>query len=283
MNRLLRASLVRKVLAGILLASGCATIGYTKNAKPRKWRPKSLEELKNAKGFTWITKSSPHFDLFVDSGTLAEREIGQLERGMEDSLPGLEKLLGGPLKARLQAFVVSSEPRMYKLTGGLSTGFAWGTIITMVYKQDLRDMGTHETCHNMARLLWGNSRAVWVNEGLAVYSENNWRGVPLHELAKWLLDRGKTIPIKDLIAEGLHKKYSDMITYPELGSFVKFVYEKYGRDSVKALWRRGAKGARKAFGKPLGAVEQEWLAALSQIDASSVRYPYTGMPSGSRE
>ena len=140
MSRLLRTSVVRKVLAGILLVCGCGTIGYAKNAKQRNWRPKSLEELKNSKGFAWTTKSSPHFDLFVDSGTLAEREIGELERGMEDSLPGLEKLLGGPLKARLQASVVSSEPKMDQLIGGLTTGSAWGTIITMVHRQDLRDM-----------------------------------------------------------------------------------------------------------------------------------------------
>jgi len=285
MKRVFRTSLLRKALFAILLASSGGGIVYAKNAKPKKWHQKSLEELKNAKGFTWITKSTPHYDLFVDSGTLAEREIGQLEREMEDSLPGLQKLLGGPLKARLQAFVVSSEPRMNKLMGGggLSTGFAWGTIITMVYQQDLRDMGIHETCHNMARFLWGNSHAAWVNEGLAVYSENNWRGVPLHQLAKWLLDRHKIIPLNDVIAEGLHQKFNDMVTYPELGSFLKFVYETYGLDSVKVLWRRGAKGARKAFGKPLDAVEQEWLAALSQIDATSVHYHYRGMSSGSRE
>ena len=219
----------------------------------------------------------------MERGTLAEREIGKLEEGLEEALPGLEKLLGGPLKSRQRVFVVASEARMYSLMGVRSTGHAWGSIITMVYKQEFRDVGTHETCHNMTRLLWGNSHALWVNEGLAVYSETNWRGVPLHQLAKWLLDRGKMIPLKDLIAEGLHKKYSDMITYPELGSFVKFVYEKYGRDSVKELWWRGAKGARKAFGKPLDTVEQEWLAALRQIDATSVQYQYKGMSSGSRE
>jgi hypothetical protein len=73
-----------------------------------------------------------------------------------------------------------------------------------------------------------------------VYSDDKWWGVPLHSMARALLDRKQLVPLKDLVKEGWSRKDSDLTTYPELGSFVKFVYEKQGMDAVKDMWQHGS-------------------------------------------
>ena len=56
-----------------------------------------------------------------------------------------------------------------------------------------------------------------------------------------------------------------MVTYPEAGSFVKFLYERYGVNSIKTVWQKGSHSIPGAFGKNLSQLEQEWY---STIDAS---------------
>jgi hypothetical protein len=251
----------RGVVVGLLLvAAVCAA------------RVLSAESLRTAKGFAWMSKRSAHFDYFFEAGTLAERDIETIERSMEKSRAGLEQLLGARFEIRNRVFLVASRARMKELVGRETNGLALGTASAMVYGETIKALGAHETCHNFARSLWGKPNEQWIDEGLAVYSDDGWQGHRLHELAKWLLDRNKLIPVNDLISDRRFREYSDLITYPELGSFVKFVYEKYGRDVVKTLWQRGAGGADQACGRTLNQIEGEWRSELTRVDASSVQY-----------
>jgi hypothetical protein len=232
----------------------------------------TVHGLRTAKGFSWATRRSAHFDFYVEIGTFAERDFDKIVARMEQSRTGLERLLGAPAGKRTAVFVVASRERMKALIGLEVNGYAIGGLSAMVYSETIKAIGAHETCHILARSLWGGSHGVWINEGLAVYSDDQWRGLPLHSIAKWLLDRDKLAPLKALVPDGWGRKYSDMITYPELGSFVKFVYENYGLQAVKTLWQRGAGGAEAALGKSLSQAEMEWRSELAKVDASSLQY-----------
>jgi len=144
----------------------------------------------------------------------------------------------------------------------------------MVYGDTIKAIGGHETCHALSHTLWGKPHGLWLDEGLAVYSDDQWRGLPLYSVAKVLLDKGKLLPVDDLLDNNWIKKYPDMVTYPELGSFVKFLYEKYGLDAVKNIWQNGAKNADSAFGKNISTLEAEWRGELAKVDASSIQYKF---------
>jgi len=232
----------------------------------------SVKSLRFAKHFSWISKESANFDFFYEADTPAARDIDRIVKSMEDSRARVERLLGKTSKLRLQTFFVESRARMKDLIKLETNAYAYGTISTMVYNDEIESIGAHQTCHVLATSLWGDSREEWVEEGLAVYANDHWRGLPLHSVAKWLLDRDKLVPVAGLVKNGWQQKHSDEVTYPQLGSFVKFVYEKYGMDGVKQLWKRGAKDAPGALGKPLNAVEVEWKAELMNVDASRLEY-----------
>src|SRR5258706_6693907 len=184
----------------------------------------------------------------------------------------IENLLGTAVDKRLTAFIDDSRARMKELTGTETNGLASDTVSLMVYSDTINAVGAHELCHVMARWLWGADHGSWGNEGLAVYSDDQWLGLRLHSVARGLLDRGKLVPIAKLVSRGWNKNHPEPITYPELGSFIKFVYEKYGRDSVKALWQRGAGAAQAVFGKPLSELEVEWRVEVTTHEPKSVDY-----------
>lgn len=60
-----------------------------------------------------------------------------------------------------------------------------------------------------------------------------------------------------------------MVTYPEAGSFMKFLYERYGRDAVKALWTQGAESIPKVFGESLTQLESEWFAVINSTSGAT--------------
>lgn len=241
----------------------------------------TLQSLKNKKGFTWISKSSANFNYYLEAGTPAERDFDKIAERMEKSRAGVEKLLGGSFGEKTESFLVDSRARMKQLVGEEGNGFAFGSVnpltaktkfvTAMVYSDTIKGIGAHETCHVLSHLLWGKPHGLWMDEGLAVYSDDQWNGSPLHLVAKVLLNRGELLPITDLLDNNWTKKYPDLVTYPELGSFVKFLYEKYGLEAMKSLWQHGAKEADSVFGKNISTLEMEWRAELSKVKVNSIQ------------
>jgi hypothetical protein len=82
------------------------------------------------------------------------------------------------------------------------------------------------------------------------------------------------VPLEKLIKN--FGDYSDMISYPQAGSFVKYLYEQYGVGKIKELWKNGAaKNFKRVLGKDVAALEKDWHVRLSEADASEIKYEYS--------
>jgi len=55
----------------------------------------------------------------------------------------------------------------------------------------------------------------------------------------------------------------------EAGSFVHFLIDRYGRDSVARVYSKGASVLEAAYGKPLTQLEQEWHQRLESVESGS--------------
>jgi hypothetical protein len=229
------------------------------------------ESLKKTPGFVWKSDNSNCFVYYFEPQTPAERDIEKIKAVMEESRASLKKLIGGSSQQKIDVFIVDSRKRMKELTGFEMNAWTIGIVQGVVYNDRIRAIGAHETCHFLAAQLWGKPSGLWANEGLAVYSDNNWQGIPLHLVAKRLLDAGQLLPLKTL-THNKFPKNADMITYPQSGSFVKFIYEKYGMNVMKDLWCNGIKSSGKPIEKTLPELEKEWLEELAKFDASAISY-----------
>lgn len=172
---------------------------------------------------------------------------------------------------RVDIFLVDSYARMKELCG-FEFSWACGTTMGILHGKGGSAVGAHEDCHIVSSQLWGSNRERWLQEGLAVYADDHWEGYPLHALCKHLSTARKLIPIQSLMENSWPGRYSNRITYPELGSFVKFLYENYGMNAVKATWQKGARQIPHIFGKSLSQLEKEWLSTVQDSDAGTIKY-----------
>jgi hypothetical protein len=216
---------------------------------------------------------SVHYDFYFEVGSPAARDIGHIESVMESEYSHITSLLGtSDASFHTDAFIVDSRRRMKQLCGQESNGLAVGSVLLFIYGE-VKALGAHEETHLVSRQLWGASHGVWLAEGLAVYSDDNWRGLQLHGICKRLKAEGKLLPLVSLLDDREFNRVSEMVTYPESGSLIKFLYEQYGADAVRSLWRKGAIGIPAITGKPLADIESEWLEV---VDKSTEATRYDG-------
>jgi hypothetical protein len=138
----------------------------------------SPDALRKRRGFAWKVGHSASFTCFFEASSSAERDIEKIKRRAEESRSHVLKLLGEPSGSApvVSVFIVETNQRMKDLGG--NPGNAWSTdkLIAFVYGDRVKAGGAHEDCHLMARHLWGSPHSDWLNEGLAVYSDDNWWG-----------------------------------------------------------------------------------------------------------
>ena len=136
----------------------------------------------------------------------------------------------------------------------------------------------HEVVH-LFTSGWGDPVAL-VNEGMAVAFQIDpsrdltprWSGTPLHELARLFRQQGRLVALTRLVETSGWRAEDPNVAYPESGSFMRWLIDQHGLESVRALYARAAgpnepaAGVRAAmvavYGRPLEELEQEWLAFL---------------------
>jgi hypothetical protein len=137
----------------------------------------------------------------------------------------------------------------------------------------------HEIIHLFGST-FGNPVALWT-EGMAVAFTVNapagdfvakWNGTPVHLRARQLQQAGRLVPIGDLLETSGFRHFDSDVTYPEAGSFVRYLLDTYGLDRWKQLYGKGepneiASSLRAHFesvyGRSVDAVEADWLAMIA--------------------
>jgi hypothetical protein len=137
----------------------------------------------------------------------------------------------------------------------------------------------HEVVH-LFTSTWGDPVAL-VNEGVAVAFQIDpsrdltprWSGSALHDLARQFRQQGRLVPLARLAETASFRAEDSNVTYPEAGSFMRWLIDEYGLDRVRALYARatgpneGAAGVRASFaavyGRSLDDLESAWQAMLT--------------------
>lgn len=93
-------------------------------------------------------------------------------------------------------------------------------------------------------------------------------GEDLHVAAKKLLQEDKLYPLEWLCANDNWKNIEPIIIYPQVGSFSKFIIEKYGKNRFKELYQNTSRHfdtsknlseTEKIYCKKISQLESEWI------------------------
>jgi len=235
---------------------------------------KRLDNLRSNSNFEWVVDSlEMNLTIYYEKNSYTEKNIDVLRKRVQQHLTNTLNFIGVDTYDKpIHYFLLEDRERMKLLVGYETNGNAnpKNNFVTAIFSENIKSVySNHELFHLIAMNLWGYPET-WINEGMAVYSDNAWNGHNLHKLSKYLMDNDKFVSI-NRIAKRL-RKYDSMITYPLLGSFTKFIDETYGRETIKVIWQKGRKSLRRHLGKSLDDIEQEWLLMLNSVAYNDIKY-----------
>ncbi|MFB0565764.1 MAG: hypothetical protein ACETWK_08815 [Candidatus Aminicenantaceae bacterium] len=136
----------------------------------------------------------------------------------------------------------------------------------------------HECVHCYTYLI-GRASAFF-GEGIAVAFSTNpynndytayWWGEPVHYWAKKFKDEGTLLALDDILTSYNFGNYDSTITYPESGSFVRFMIDNYGIDKMISIFKTGSsedilqevkQKFKSIYGFSTEDAEEEWLIFL---------------------
>lgn len=250
--------LMMLTVAGIFLG-GCGSLIVTQ---------RSVEDLRDRRGFTWATHESDAFTIYAEDGLATRAELPAIaDAAAESKRTVLSALDLEVYEPRISVFLVSSRDRMRDLIGRRTnaTGYHASNSLCIVWTLSGRSGLRHEMVHVIAMNEWGIPER-WLNEGLAVDAAGPWIGRDVDAVCRILRERGELPTLQDLTRR--FDKLPSAVSYPAVGSFVRFLRDSYGIETVREIWTEGRRSLTSSTGRPTEELESAWLTRvdLAPID-----------------
>jgi hypothetical protein len=234
----------------------------------------SYSRLLENKNFKWLAdSSSQELTIYYQVDSWTDKKIESVRQRVINHLNSVKSFVDiKSYDKRVHFFIVDSREQMKLLVGHETNGSAFynSNTVTGVASEKINSIySNHELFHVVAMNLWGVPD-IWVNEGMAVYSDNKWHGHDLYQLTRYLADNNRLVSLDRLIKH--FRKVDDLISYPLTGSFVKYLDEAYGRDTVLMIWKSKTKNLKKLTGKTIKELETDWLTKIRTINYNEIKY-----------
>lgn len=190
------------------------------------------------------------------SGLSAEKQKRLVEKCRQSVQSNLKLIKESSFTDSITIQFLNTREEMKKYTGMGASGIAMPERKTMYSLCDEQAAPiTHELMHMIAMLKWGEPHpsSVWMNEGLAAFSENNCNGFTDQQIYRYL-SANKMLVATDSLTRNFYKT-PEMIAYHQAGYMVQFLLEKYGVEKFKQLWTRGFASFEQIYGTRFSTVE----------------------------
>lgn len=224
---------------------------------------------------TWESTAGAGVRAYYKPGSFAERHRAMLVRSAGVSLDQVLNFLGErEYDPELHIFYVESRDEMNALVGYPVTGFAvWsGHGIFLVVNPTWRSFEKHEMTHIVTMTNWGepDSTSRWMVEGICICCDGWCRTRTVDEIARYLLDRGKLPPLRDLFANP--RALGEIPAGMYAASVIGYLRATYGIAAVRDIWLHGPSHLREATGATADEIEAAWKSYLRAKQGGDVDY-----------
>jgi len=234
----------------------------------------SFIQLLENKNFNWIAdSSSQELTIYYQTDSWTAKKPDSIKQRVVNHINSVKSFIGiNTYEKRIHLFIVDSRRQMKKLIGWETNGSAfykYNSLTGIASEKTNSIYSNHELFHVVAMNIWGVPDT-WINEGMAVYSDNKWHGHDLYQLTKYLIDNNRYVSLNKLLNN--FRKVDNSISYPLIGCFVKYLDETYGRDAVIKIWKSKSKNLKKLTGKTIQQLEIDWLAKIKTVNYIDIKY-----------
>ncbi len=185
------------------------------------------------------------FIIYYKYRSYADSNISLLVNSTNEAITRVKKVLKiEKLPNAFYVLVVDSRDEMKNFVGIRHKGMTSleNDLLFLVYNQNTRAYIRHELFHLVAFRLWGKPSNRILDEGGAMYADSvclNYDD-PIIVLNKYLYENNMWFSFQDL-KDNFNKcaHENDMIAYLQSELNFKYLYENYGLDKIKDLWKNG--------------------------------------------
>ena len=140
--------------------------------------------------------------------------------------------------------------------------------IYAVYNEEIKCIGPHEDTHVISYLI-NFPESDFIVEGLAVYFDEVWWGVPNEVWTAYYKAKQPDLSVKCLLDNDAFAEYNCAITYPIAGAFTKFLIDTYGMERYLELYRYEGSGyeeiVQSVYKSSLPELEKSFWEKMSEI------------------
>ena len=236
----------------------------------------NLEMKISFKGNMFLKSESSHFIYFYREGSLAQSDIFQIIQSHEKSYLKIAKVLGIELDEKIRYLLFPSAKEKQYFTGHVGAGGTNNISFYEIYNQETKVDAKHELSHIIAGKI-GSPPALF-SEGLAVwFEEKDFRTEKTpDERVREIFQEGNLIPLNEILSypEIGSTRSKPTISYPEAGSFVKYLIEEYGFKKFKLIYTKckrekmdsdfNKKIFEEVYKESIHETEKKWLQSLEE-------------------
>ncbi|EQB86261.1 hypothetical protein M918_15090 [Clostridium sp. BL8] len=187
----------------------------------------------------WCKKESSNYIFHYQKGSLAEKHIDKIIELQEICNKFISNSLKVKMKEKIKYYLCSTPEEVGEVYGDNEpcNGFNDGLDkIYAVYNKEVKCVGFHEDAHIISYNTISRPKQAFLREGLAMFYDKVWWGIPNYAWAKYFLSNGIYLHIKELLVNDNFYKHNDVITYPVAGAFVEYLILSFGIESFKTFY-----------------------------------------------
>jgi len=234
----------------------------------------------------FISVNFQNFRIFFRGDSYAAKHLERVKNELSVSLSRSLAVLGiSAHSTGTNVVVVEDKMEMKNLTGfSVGGGLALSDLdlLFLVWNGSRRMQAKHEFFHVISNQVWGKTHSRLLNEGGAVYADNECvYNNPIYTVNAMLLREKRFLNIQELIDDFDHvAQKQEVAAYLQSAAIFKYLFERFGREKMKVLWKKGFDSFQQIYGisvKELqGMLEQKLKQTAVPKDANIEKILSTG-------
>jgi hypothetical protein len=213
--------------------------------------------------------ATEHFRIYYPPKAFSEDEVRYVAAMHEFRLSQVEKTLRMEFRGTIESYIYgdADAKRKYIGTGNTNIAKPWRKEIHL-NKESWESTLKHEIVHVVAGEFGMPVICAHYNiglvEGLAMAVDPEFGNKSLHEYAAAMLKFGIISDPGRLVRPAGFASQSSSVSYVMMGSFIKFLFDRYGVPRFKELY--GGWSVERAYGIPYERLVEEWVRLLGEIE-----------------
>lgn len=210
----------------------------------------------------WWMQSSWHFQVYGRPLSVVYEDFNRITDSLETFLEHIKTRLKIRDPGLIQWYGL---PEPLDKQGSIGKAYPEFGIVLSCYTDSLRHYATKYVTHAVLYRSWGDTRSIFMHEGLAVMLEGAF-GLgddrkKVDTEIRQLSQRGAIPPIAQVASDFF--EYPESVALAVSGSFLEFLLERWGTAPMKGLYILAQRNNlpdcfEKVYRVPLSSAEQEW-------------------------